>query len=488
MSDAALTMATMYGFGVGNEGYMPEITSFGAVNRHITEYLTDNPRVKQYKCKTLQNPDYYYNDSVFAPVDVAFKKDTSTDKAGGIWLRDKAIVSVGTKKDDDSYKLFGLRPDENQSGSESLEVSIESIEINGKPQVINLRDRLEVSPITTCFGGNLYIQRARQRCRVMVLCDNTTEDFKIALRLHLKPGMSIVYRPDLDEYWTYRNGVFFVRLSSPYLVDLATMNPLRPDDFGSYPQLVKHSLIEISKGEYRYIKEPTEAFGKVTLPASFLIDADTIYSSTSDGYVAYTDTGGWTATRNGTTGVSAVSNGTDSPNAITAYESGGTYVIYRSFFYYSLTGLSGTVTATTENIYGSSNAESNVSSQKGTQATPLTTADYDSFSGSAYCNTAAWTTSNYNVLTYGEGGLSDVQAALEGTHLSCLREYSKDYSNSTPVGLFRNGCKYSEDTSGTSDPYLYITTEAAAAGQPTIKRFGGIPFARSMSAQGVTVW
>ena len=50
---------------------MPEITSSGPVNRHITEYLTTDPRVKQYKCKTLQNPDYYYTGYIFAPVDVA---------------------------------------------------------------------------------------------------------------------------------------------------------------------------------------------------------------------------------------------------------------------------------------------------------------------------------------------------------------------------------------------------------------------------------
>ena len=96
---------------------MIQTTSSGPVNRHITEYLTDNLRVKQYKCKTLQNPDYYYDGSNFGAVDVGHKLDTSTDKAGGIWLRDKGIVSVGTKKSDDDIQSAPGAP-----GRESLTV------------------------------------------------------------------------------------------------------------------------------------------------------------------------------------------------------------------------------------------------------------------------------------------------------------------------------------------------------------------------------
>ena len=39
---------------------MAEIISSNPISRHITEYITDDPNVKHYKCKTLQNPDYYF--------------------------------------------------------------------------------------------------------------------------------------------------------------------------------------------------------------------------------------------------------------------------------------------------------------------------------------------------------------------------------------------------------------------------------------------
>ena len=440
---------------------MADITSSGALSRHITEYLTTDKRVKQYKCKTLQNPDYYRTpDGLFLPVDVTERIDTSTAKAGGLWLRHKGIVSVGTKKSDDAYKLFGLRPDENQSGSESLEWSIESIEINGKAQTINLKDRLEVSPITTKFGDNLYVQRARQRCRIMVPGDDLTESFKLTFRLHLK-GATVEYRKDLDEYWVYREEKFFLRLGRPYLVDVDTLQPLQDENGFPYPQLVKHSLTKIGEGEYLYTKEPTEVFSKITLPKSFLIDADTVYSSTADGYVGNYGSKAWATVHNAATGTLIV-------NTVGSYASGascsylnldGLYkTITRDFFYYSLSGLSGSVTAVDECIYGYTNNESNVSAQKGTQADTLTTADFDSFTGNyyAYVN---WNINQYNTLTYNAQGLSDVTDALGSTFKSCCREYTHDYLNSDPgTSNYRNGIYFADDTSGTKDPYLYVTT------------------------------
>ena len=435
---------------------MADITSSGALSRHITEYLTTDKRVKQYKCKTLQNPDYYRTpDGLFLPVDVTEMIDTSTAKAGRIYLRDRSIVSVGTKKADDAYKLIGLRPDECQNGSEQFEISIESIELSGQAQTINLRDRVEVSEIATCFGGNLYVQRARQRCRVMALAHNTDDSFKIVYRLHMK-GLTPVYRADLDEWWIYNDaGQFRFRIGRPYLVGM-DMNPLEVD-----APMVKHSLVEISKGEYRYTKEPAPAFESADLPAEYLIDSDTVYSSTADGYVGNWGSKTWATVHNAATGTLIV-------NTVGSYASGascsylnldGLYkTITRDFFYYSLSGLSGSVTAVDECIYGYTNNESNVSAQKGTQADTLTTADFDSFTGNyyAYVN---WNINQYNTLTYNAQGLSDVTDALGSTFKSCCREYTHDYLNSDPgTSNYRNGIYFADDTSGTKDPYLYVTT------------------------------
>ena len=98
---------------------MADITSYGALSRHITEYLTTDKRVKYYKCKTLQNPDYCFNGKLYTPVDTTYKANTVTS-AGSISLASKGIVSVGIKNADDQYKFIGLRPDENRTVRSSL--------------------------------------------------------------------------------------------------------------------------------------------------------------------------------------------------------------------------------------------------------------------------------------------------------------------------------------------------------------------------------
>lgn len=436
---------------------MADITSSGALSRHITEYLTTDKRVKQYKCKTLQNPDYYRTpDGLFLPFDVTERIDTSTAKAGRIYLRDRSIVSVGTKKADDAYKLIGLRPDECQNGSEQFEISIESIELSGQAQTINLKDRVEVSEIATCFGGNLYVQRARQRCRVLALAHNTDDSFKIVYRLHMK-GLTPVYRADLDEWWIYNDaGQFRFRIGRPYLVGM-DMNPLEVD-----APMVKHSLVEISKGEYRYTKEPAPAFESADLPAEYLIDSDTVYSSTADGWVYYINTT-WATCRNAAEGSAAVSNTAAISTAVSTYNAPvyWGYSIRRSFFYYDVSGLAGTPATVTENLYGYSAITGSTTSQKGSQSATLETSDFDSFSGDEYCHVAC-AINQYNVFTYNAQGISDVSAVIgSATHKSCLREYTYDYGNSAPGAWAGNeqGFYFADDTSGTKDPYLYVTME-----------------------------
>ena len=445
---------------------MPTIQNYGPVNRHITEYLTTDKRVKQYKCKTLQNPDYYYDGQVYAPIDIISQR-AAVSKAGKINLRDRNIVSFGVKQADDAYKLFGLRPDEKQDGSEQYEVSIEGIEVSGKAQTINLRDRQAVSPIITRFGDNLYIQNIRQRCRVMVAATNADDGFKITQRIHLK-GLIVTYRADLDEYWIYNSdGQFRFRIGKPYLVDTQGENPLLDADGKPYPALVKHSLTEISPGEYLYVKEPTEEYGKIILPDKFLIDSDTVYSTTADGYVQRNSGSDntWALCHDATDGTAVDTTAVNSGTAMSASFSSPKFWISRSYFYYNLAALSGTVTDCTENLSGYNFAASNVGSLQGTQADTLTTADFDSFSGSSFGNTASWSTAGYNTITYNATGVAAAQAALGGTLKTCAREYNHDLLNVSPgTSLYRNGCYYTDNTGTANDPYVLLTVASSNVG------------------------
>jgi hypothetical protein len=420
----------------------------------------------------LQNPDFCFNGTLFVPIDATYKSDTVTS-AGSISLASKSIVSVGIKNADDQYKFIGLRPDEKQDGTEQFEICPELLEINGKAQTINLSKRAAISSITTSYGNNLYVQRARQRLRIMMLADDTCQSFKMTLRLYLT-GLNVEYMADLDEYWIFNtDGKFRFRLGKPYLVDPTGMNPLK-DELGlPYQNTVKHSLTEVAKGEYLYVKEAGKGFANVKLPKSFLIDADTVYSSTADGYVYFLSQNTWAAAYGGTTGNNAQTGDT----VLNAYGSGDgiyKYRVCRVFFYYNLSALSGTATSVTENLYGDTNYLSSVSSQKGTQQNSLVAADLDSFSGSEYGH-LTWAINQYNAITYNAQGCSDVTAAFGSTFKTCCREYAHDYLNSSPgANPYNNSMRSSDYASTTYDPYLYVTM--TAAGSLPLKNVFSRPF------------
>ena len=440
---------------------MPEITSSGFVNRNIIEHLRSD-RSRQYRCNTLQNPVAYYDGEQFHPVSIADVASTFNSKSEGIYLRDKSIVSVGVKQADDAYKFIGLRPDEKQDGSEQLEFSLESIEVNGKPQTIDLSTKTAISSLSHDLGP-LVVQSRRQGTRIMLPLTNADEGFKIALRLHLK-GLTVKYREDLDEYWIFNEkGQFRFRLCKPLLIDPMTGEPLtHEDELGHYDGLVNHSLTELGADEYLYVKDSTEAFGKMKLPEKVLVDADIKYSTTADGRVRYSGSSNWATTHDATTGNQVSTSETSLGYAISAYSSVGAFLIYRSFFYPDTTGLSGTVTAVSEFLYGRTLAESETMAMKGTQADTLTTADYDSFSGVSYGSVTPWSISGYNEIVFNATpGISDVQAALGGIVKVCNREKPHDFDNATPgTSLYRNGCYFADYANSDHDPYLSITLGA----------------------------
>lgn len=435
---------------------MPEITSSGFLTRTAIEYLTTDRCVKHYRCNTLQNPLAYYDGTQFSPVAITEVVDSYTDKAKGILLRGKNVVSVGIKKADDAYKFLGFRPDEKQDGSEQLEFSLETIELGGKAKNINLSQK--AAKTSTVYDlGPLVVQSRRQGTRISLPVSNTNDGFKVGFRLHLT-GLKIEYIEPLDEYWVFNEqGQFRFRLCKPLLLDPATGEPLQyEDEPGRYDGLVKHSLKDLGGGEYLYVKEPTEAWGKIELPKEVLVDADTVYSTSEDGFV-YHYASTWSSVRGATTGSST---GSYAGSNISAYYVSSYYRITRSFFYFDTTGLSGEVTASTEYLYGNSYGQSSVYALGGTQADTLTTADFAAF-GSALSSNVAWGVSVYKQIPFNASGLSFMNYYLGGMVKVCNREYNHDGLNSSPgSSTYYNGCQFSEASGTGSDPYLYITITA----------------------------
>ncbi len=177
-----------------------------------------------------------------------------------------------------------------------------------------------------------------------------------------------------------------------------------------------------------------------------------IFSETSDGRVYYSNAD-WDTCRNAATGDTAVSNET----AIREAMSVGASAIWRSFFYFDVSGEAGTVSSVTFNIYGYDRDHTEISIQLGTQGTPLTTADYDSFAGNSYGQSSSYAINQYNVISLNAQGISDLQTQIgSGIFKLCAREYINDYLD-VGFAVAQNGCFYSDYVGTDRDPYIEIT-------------------------------
>lgn len=412
------------------------------------------------RCYGPHNPHYYITpEGSLFPIEISeIMPDVSA--IGNIHLRRKNIVSVGFRDDNKKDKFLGLRPDEVQDGSEQLEFTIEKIEFDGKEQTIDLSKKEKEDDISTNLG-NIVIQSTRQRTRQLVKVDKKINNFKVTYKVHLK-GLRIEHREDLDEYWMYNNdGKFRFRLGKPYLVEHTSESyePLIIED--ENVDFVKHSLEDNGDGTYTYIKESNENFDGSVLPILYFIDADIIYSDSSDGDVRYYHaTAGWDYVHDYTDGYDCRASSTYFQNATKVYKNGLRYDIGRSFFRFDTSGISGTITEVLLKIRGYNSDDFGVIAQKGTQGATLTTADYDAFSGSSYAEVASWSVTGYNTFTFNATGRSEINQS--GHTEICCRNSEHDYDD-VPVNTTNgnNGCYYSEYTGTDHDPYLEITASAA---------------------------
>jgi len=418
------------------------------------------------RCYSPANPHYFMDiQGILNPIQIG-RLTPSVSTIGDIYLRDKNVVSVGFRQDNNPEKYLGLRPDFNQaSGDEQLEFSLETVKIDGKSQACDLSKNQVISP-TRVDLGNLVIHSTRQYTRQMVKTSGAVNNFRIEFRIHLK-GLKIEHRADLDEYWIFNSkDEFRFRIVKPKIIDTNTFRPLEDGDGDPIQGLVEHSLIDNGDGTYTYIKTPGPDFGKIKLPENFLIDADTVYSTTADGWARERSTG-WTATREGA-GDSSSFTLSESGFATRAQDRGSdVWEIMRSLFEFDLSALSGTVTAASINITTNSVVgynDSSVIAQESTATSPFANGDYDSYSAldsGSFGSSGAWAgVDTLNTIEFNTAGKTYVENGLGETIVIMCREETKDYDNVAPTGLnVKNGCYYSDQEGTDKDPYLEITFE-----------------------------
>ena len=107
------------------------------INR-TTVQIADN------KYKLYCAPLFYKDDEGnYSDIDLTFEDSKST--IGDISLMNKGIVSVGKRKDNNPYKVVGIRPDNCRDGSKQLEFTLVNVELDDVEQNIDIQNDLQIA-------------------------------------------------------------------------------------------------------------------------------------------------------------------------------------------------------------------------------------------------------------------------------------------------------------------------------------------------------
>jgi len=183
-----------------------------------------------------------------------------------------------------------------------------------------------------------------------------------------------------------------------------------------------------------------------------------ITSSTKDGHIRNDDSD-WNTARTATTGNVVDDNNTRYTHAMAVAYWGGTYNIYRSFFYFDLavipTGktISEVILLLTEHVYHNTG----IAVFEGIQAATLTLADFGSFKSTEFANQAF--ADGENEITLNSDGIQHVQDNIGSGIKLCCRESDYDAGNIAPPASSnrRNGCYYADHPTAAYRPKLRIT-------------------------------
>lgn len=429
------------------------------------------------RCKPI-----HYKNGANEWADIVLNFREEADK----FITDQNKVSVGFRKDKKLFKYFGLRYDDDHQFEATIkEVKLDNAEQVKGDEVSSLKKKSNTEISHQLNPDIEIINKVNEvSLKNFVKVSNPIEDFKIVEEIHLK-GLGCANLKKENEYIPDKYGRFLF-IDENNKLKFWINSPFFEDSEKERYKGLNHTLQEID-GHLIYTKQPTEE-GKIDLLLAaypILIDANTYYSSTSDGRVYNAGADDWDVVHGAATGTS-ISNAVVSLIDAMFDDTGkGNFNISRSFFYFDTSdlGAGAVVSSAVLSLYGVTNAASDVSAQKGTQADPITTADFDSFSGSEYAH-VAWAVDQYNDITFNAQGRSDIE--VEGTTKICCREYDCDYLDVEPTGSKANGCYFAEETGTDKDPKLVIEY-STAAGPDNLKSVNTVAVASIKSINSIAI-
>jgi len=422
---------------------------------------TDGSITTRYS--TIQNLWNYKDDkNSFHVINMSFEEEIN-ETFKKEYKREKGVMKITTKSDGKKNDFISVIPSFDKNSNEKFDISVSKIVFNEEEINIDLSKKNKENSITRDFG-NILVSYRRNGLRTMVKANNSVESFRIEYTLSFKK-MKIVENG--NEYWIYSDDdEFRMRIRDAKLLD-TNMSFLLDHD-GALLDFVDHSLIDNKDGTYTYVKESNNNYDPSKLPEDFLIDGDIYYSSTADGKIKNRiENSNWDTVHSGTTGTNV--DDSSSSDKYAMYVTENTFLdkvdeIHRGFFYFDTSGATNPI-AVNLSIYGYYASSSSVSAQEGTQADTLTTADYDSCSpipstGGGEYGHVVWSSISYNTISFNQDGIDDIN--ISGVTKICTREYTYDYLDSIPSGMFvANGCYFAEEATTAKDPYLEITEGAS---------------------------
>lgn len=431
----------------------PEITNLRTSNCKV--YTSPEGLVYLFFSKDIHYKEY--NGSEWLNINPVLKE------SGGIYTFDENKFTISFSKNGTSKKYMSIH----RTGHENfkMESDFYSVKIDGNS--IEIPSTLSTTAYTNSVENylnaytSMYTLFSNLNVTASLKVTKKIIDFEIVIRIYLKNLTVDNSYETIDGVKTYipNSKNQFTFSSDEESQTIWINNPKMWNDH-SISYEIDHTLYEID-GQLYYKKTPTTKGSKWLYDSkpTLYIDADTYYSTTSDGYVRYTNTT-WATCRSATTGSTVDTSSASATNGICGAYISKTYNIARSFYYFNTSGINphSWVQKIELGIYGAANGGYTANSaccMKGTQATTLTTADFASFSGNEYAYVSSWNASAYNVFTLNTQGILDLNRT--GITKICVREREHDYNNSTPTTTNGINGEIYADTSGTSqDPYLAV--------------------------------
>lgn len=397
------------------------------MNKELTQLRTE--RRKAYaigngKVKLVihAKPIHYLEKGKWKDIDCSLvQEDVQKEYSKQFISRNK--VSVGFRADKSKEKFFGIRDSENQ-----FEISIEKLSLSGKEiqsEITEISNKNNIIEHKIQEGVSLWTSINEVSLKNAIKVDKRQNDFEIKFKIDLK-GYKVLNKLKGGEYIPEKGEFLFSKGSE---ADLRIKQPKMWNDDGVVSQDIDHKLVLEGKDLF-YIKTPTKK-GRSWLEinrAPFYIDAVIYYGTTSDGYINNSETTTWAATRIATDGDGK--NDTENFRLFIYHKPGNNVQITRGFLYFDTSDLEGLTVESADLIMYNESGTTKVAVQKGTQADPLTLADFDSFTGDSIGENNALVDSQFNTITISN---PDSNIVKDGYTKLCFRDNLYDYPNIEPA-------------------------------------------------------